>query len=386
MKLIFSKERVIAGLQRAVSVMPTKTGAACLRALWIRAKDGSVTFTATDANVEFTGTYPAEVLEEGLIGVNGQIFFGLISTCHNDIKLVHSENEGSLHILHSNGTCKLPVMETNWYQEMKPFPEGNSIIFSGDMLREAIDKVSYGILDEASSNTYLNCLYINKRDKNIDICGLNGHLFTLFSIEHDNFSKIIPSEGLLIQKNYLSQISRWLSKEEIEFSFTDKQIFFRNSTSDREVLSVPRSISSFPNYFFFLEKVEHEGKNTILLNKNELKDALNRMLTVNTDVENCTDFSISEDGKYINCYAQSENSGEVIEKIYIKSESAVKHITFKTKELMSVLDHFHSKDIRFNITDEVGPCGIDGNGDQFYTVIIMPIQTVENTYDEVVEE
>ena len=66
------KENIIEGLQKAAGIIPTRAGAAYLRSLWIKAEGEVLTIMATDANIEFTGTYPAEVKEPGLVGVNGR--------------------------------------------------------------------------------------------------------------------------------------------------------------------------------------------------------------------------------------------------------------------------------------------------------------------------
>lgn len=62
------KENIIEGLQKAAGIIPTRAGAAYLRSLWIKAEGEVLTIMATDANIEFTGTYPADVKEPGLVG------------------------------------------------------------------------------------------------------------------------------------------------------------------------------------------------------------------------------------------------------------------------------------------------------------------------------
>ena len=57
------KENIIEGLQKAAGIIPTRAGAAYLRSLWIKAEGEVLTIMATDANIEFTGTYPADVKE-----------------------------------------------------------------------------------------------------------------------------------------------------------------------------------------------------------------------------------------------------------------------------------------------------------------------------------
>lgn len=381
MKVIFNKETVFNGLQNAIAIMPSKTGAAFLRSVWIVVENDSITFQSTDANIEFTGTYGAEVEEPGMVGVQGQIFYGLINNCMGKIELTYKEDDATLYLHHKNGVCKLPVVTNNWFQAMTPFPEENVIYWTGEFLQTAINQVTYCI-DEDSSLDALTCILIKPQLQvpgKMDICGLNGHQFAMYSMVHEDMVSKLPKDGLLIQKNYLQQITKWLPKDEILINYTDKRIFFKKNNN--EVLSVPRSTYQFPDYNNFLSKLNVDSVSYLNLHRSDLKSALQRISTVNTDIKNCTDFYISENRNMINCSAKGENSGEVLEKFPVEYDGDIKRITFRTKDLLIILDHFSSEEITMKMTTDEGPCGILGDDDPFYLVVVMPIKTIESAYE-----
>ena len=66
------KEDVIEGLQKAANIIPQRTGAAYLRSIWLRAEKNTLELLSTDSNIEFRGSYTAEVIEGGLVGVQGR--------------------------------------------------------------------------------------------------------------------------------------------------------------------------------------------------------------------------------------------------------------------------------------------------------------------------
>ena len=74
MKLTVNKEQIIEGLLKAAAILPAKAGTQYLRSIWLKAEDGRLEVMATDATLEFTGRYPAEVEEPGLVGVQGRAF------------------------------------------------------------------------------------------------------------------------------------------------------------------------------------------------------------------------------------------------------------------------------------------------------------------------
>ncbi len=379
MRITFSKEKLSGGLQKAISIIPSKSGAAALKALWLKAEDNTLTLASTDANIEFTGIYPCEVMEPGFLGLQGQIFHGLVSTCNGMIEISKKEEDGFAKLKHSSGVCKLPIMPQNWYMEHKPFPPSLPVYWSGEMIKEVIERISFCISDDTAAMDALSCLYIARRDGKIDICGLNGHLFAMYSIINDQLQQHLPDEGILIQKPYLAPLNKWLNNGDIELNFTDKAVFFKNDSN--EVLSIPRASCQFPDYMNFLGRV-NEGFSTLKVNKKDMLQALNRIATVNTDVDSSTDLYISEDRQYIDCSANIENAGEVFEKITISYDGDIRKISFRTRDLTSVFNHFDSKDVILKITTETGPCSFEGEDDLFYQVILMPLQTVEQSYSD----
>ena len=115
MKLKVSKDRIIDGLLKAAAIIPSKAGAAYLRSIWLKAEDGSLSIMSTDANIEFTGTYSAEVEEAGLVGVLGRSFVDLIKQLpKGDINLALDEKSTNIVITQGRKSYRLPVNGPEW--------------------------------------------------------------------------------------------------------------------------------------------------------------------------------------------------------------------------------------------------------------------------------
>ncbi|MDR3073330.1 MAG: DNA polymerase III subunit beta, partial [Deltaproteobacteria bacterium] len=89
------KENVIEALSKAANIIPAKTGAAYLRSIWLRAEKGALSIMATDSNIEFSGSYTAEVVRDGLVGVNGRNFVDLFRKLSSGVPVSLSLEEGS---------------------------------------------------------------------------------------------------------------------------------------------------------------------------------------------------------------------------------------------------------------------------------------------------
>ena len=393
MKLNINKEKFVEGLQKSASIIPAKSGTAFLRSVWLKAQEGAISVMSTDANVEFTGSYEADVEESGFVGVQGKLFVDFVRTLlPGKITLSLDKAHGSqgsrlpldgeadeasvLLVKQGRARCELPVSTADWFQNFSEYPEEGAVIWSGDFLQDLLDKISFCI-DEESGMDAITCLFIKPVENGrIDVCGLNGHQFAMKSFIHDELFARLPEQGLLVQKQYLQNIRKWLGQDEIEVNFTEKRFFLRTQGGN-EIISVPRATYDFPDYTAFLSRLEDDATK-LCFNRKEAIAVLSRILLFNTDAEPCTYFDLSENECLL--YVQGKDVGSVSDSFSVEYDGSVKRIAFPTKKLIEVLEHFVSDRIEMTITSEEGPCGIHGQDDPFYTVIIMPMKIMDQFY------
>lgn len=377
MKLTVKKEAIIEGLLKAASVIPNKAGAQYLRSIWLKAEEGGLSVMATDANIEFTGRYPAEVAEGGLVGVQGRAFVDLVRQLPNGpLNLTLDQTSGSLKLEQGRRSYKLPV-NGEWFQNFAAFPSEGAVAWSGDFLQEILDKVAFCISDDDSMDA-IACLCMKPcGNGRIDVCGLNGHQFALVSFTHDDLSALLPEQGILIQKKYIQDIKKWLGVDEIELNITEKRLCLR-SQDGAETLSLPRAVYDYPDYNVFLARLEGEEMRPMSLDRKDAMEALGRILIFNTESDRCTYMDLSDSEAVLS--AQGQEVGSANESLEVRYQGGITRIAFPTRNLMDVLGHFMSAKVDMLLTAPEGPCGIRGADDKDYTVIIMPMKITETTY------
>ena len=378
MKLTVNKEQIIEGLLKAAAIIPAKAGAQYVRSIWLKAEEGSLSVMSTDANIEFTGRYPAEVSKPGLIGVQGRAFVDLVRQLPTGVlHLTLDEASGNLLIEQGRRTYKLPVSGAEWFQNFSAFPAENAVTWSGDFLQDILDKVAFCISDDDAMDA-IACLCMKPRGNGrIDVCGLNGHQFALVSFTHDELAERLPESGMLIQKKYLQDIKKWLGVDEIELNITDKRLYLR-SLDGAETLSLPRAAHEYPDYNIFMSKLASEDMHPMTLARKETIEALGRILIFNTESDRCTYMDLTAGEALLS--AQGQDVGSANESLEVTYNGDIKRIAFPTRNLLDVLGHFVSAKIDMMLTGSEGPCGIRGGDDTDYTVIIMPMKVSETTY------
>lgn len=379
MNVTIKKESVLEGFIKAANIIPQKTGASYLRSMWIQAKeDNTITIMSTDSNIEFTGVYNAEVKQAGTVGINGKALVDLLRKLPGgDIFLILDEEAKHLKVEQGRRSYKMPIADIVWFQPLPAFPEENAVLWSGDYFQELIDRLNYCIHDDDSSEA-LACVYLKRFEEDkVDMCGLNGHQFALSRFMNDELSQKLPEDGLLIQKKYVNEIKKWLATDEIMLNTSERRFHLRNKNST-EHLSVPRAMYSYPDYLLFLSKLDSPEASTLIIDRKECMEALNRLNIFNNDNDRCAYFNLKETMAILS--AQAQETGSAVEELDIKYNGSIERIAFPTKALIEILSHFQSSTLELTITTNEGPCGIKGSEDPDYLVLIMPMKITETSY------
>ncbi len=380
MYCILKKEEVIEGLSKAIGIIPLKSGSSFLRSLWLEARDNSIRIMATDSTTEFTGIYQAEVKKEGNVGVNAKAFVDLIKKLPNDeITLEYEEEERRLHIKQGRRNYKLSTADSTWFKPLDDFPEENSILWAGDLFQDLIDKTYFCISDDDSSEQ-LACFFMKKVDNLINCCGLNGHQLAVAMFDNDDLANLLPENGLLLQKKYTAELRKWLAEDEIHINITENKLFLKNA-SGTEIVSFVRSDYNYPNHQAFLDRIKSGSPSILTVNRKEMVNALERIMIFNNDTDRCTYFDLSENELQLS--AQGQEVGQAQEILEVKYEGDISKIAFPTRNLIDIIGHYKSEEIIFTFTGVESPCGVSGEQDNDYTVIIMPMKIAStNMYDE----
>lgn len=380
MKLKVNRIQIINGLQKAASIIPLKAPSVSLRSIWLKAAADTISIMATDADLEFTGVYPAEVETEGIVGVLGRSLADLIAKWPaGEINMVLDDQSQILRLEQGRRSYKLPISTVEWFQPFSKWPEDNTVAWTGDFLSGILEKVSFCIDDDDARDAMATLCFKSVGDGKINACGLNGHQFAMLTFINDELAELFANNDLMIQKKYLADLKKWLVNSEIELNLTEKRLFLRQ-LAGLETLSIPRYVrNAFPDYNLFLSKLEGEGEGTLIIPRQAALEALGRIMVFMTETNRCV-FMEMEHGE-LKLAAQGADTGSGRESLEADYIGTLKKIAFPTKELTEIFGHFDSEYIKMHFTGQEGPCGITGDEDPNYIVVIMPMRVSDNEYN-----
>ncbi|MDR1686575.1 MAG: DNA polymerase III subunit beta [Desulfovibrio sp.] len=368
------KEEIIDGLQKAANIIPQRTGAAYLRSIWLRAASSRLEILSTDSNIEFRGSYAAGVQQEGLAGVPGRHFVELLKRLPSgELTLRVDETASVMHIDQGRRKYKLAVNDATWFQQFAEFPDTGAVLWSGDFLQELIDRIAYCIGDEGADA--LSCFLLKPApEERIEASGMNGHQFAMYSFTNEDLRALLPEDGILIQKKYLNELKKWLGGGEIYLNTGEKRLFLRDEAG-REFFSMPLSSYQYPDYTVFISRLKESGISRLTLPREETQNALQRIALFNTESNMCAYFDLS--AHEVVMTAQGQDFGSASETLDASYEGGIGKIAFPTGNLLNIIDHYTSRELNLSMTGSEGPCGIRGDEDKDYLVILMPMKIVD---------
>lgn len=380
MKVRVSKTGIIEGLKKAGMVIPAKSGAAYLRSIWLRAEGESLYIMTTDASLEFTGIYKAEVEEPGLVGVAGRTMVDLIQQFPAGSMEMIADAEKNSFVLKqgSRGRYKLPLYSPEWFQPLAEFPKEGAVAWSGDYLLELIDRISYCIEDDEGRDS-MACLCLKPASGGkIEACGMNGHQFAMVTFIQQDLCDILPKKGLLINKKFLADIKKLLPPDEIELNLSEKRLFLRGSRGSENLSIMLGSDYEYPDYNVFLSNLRDNGSNILKLPRKEMADSLKRLSVFSVEGSQPTVNMTLSESELVMKAAGSDGSAQ--ETLEVEYKGVLGNISFPAKDLIEIFSHFNSEILTMTFTAQEGPCSLTGPEEKDYIVILMPMRVDEKVY------
>ena len=326
--------------------------------IWIIVEQGvgRIEYMSLDGIYEYTAPFtPITVSEEGQINLPFKQFYKYIKSIVRDFSIVSKRDKCFLK--YSGGSISFPIGKGIYTEIIKP-----GDFFYIDNFKKSILSVKDFIGCEGD---VLENICIRRKDETLEISGLNG---AYFALNKNSCPQEFKENRLLIRESVIKPILRFIDEKTV-VSVTDKRVFFKNAND--EIFSIPRTIdNTYPDYDVFLKHFEKESKlYKVTIDRNIIVKSLERMGYA--EIESAKFFF---DDKKLNIVNSSKNCAIEDSIQIIHSQGPIlKNILFTAENLMKVFTHCSDKNIVLTFTTENGPCRIQGEEDERYMAIVMPL-------------
>ena len=370
MEIKIDRNEFYKSISKVQSILERRSNMPILSTVLLTTVDSGISISATDLELGFQQTIKADVLEPGSITISGRKLFEILKESNREN--FHLKEKENNRVLISDGKTRIELscQPADEYPLLVEPEDVIMIKVQGKTLSEMINKTVYSVALE-ESGFKLSGVFSEKVSSDgktlLRMVATDGHRLSLIDKEIPNLESLDLGDGVIIPKKGMSELNKLAAESEsLSIGFKQKNCIARKD----DVLLIIRLLDiKFPDYNPIIPEKE---KYSIKLNKNILIEALRKMLILSNDRYKAVKITIDND--IMELVSINPEIGEAREKISIHYNFEPLEVGFNAKYFIDTLQSMESETITMGFIDNSKPCVIQGDADQGFLGLIMPMR------------
>ncbi len=370
MKITLERAALLKSLGHVQSVVERRNTIPILANVLIRASDQSVSFVATDMEIEINESVPGQVTKSGAITAPAHTLYEIVRKLPDGAQVELSTASGTQLVLTSGRSqfrlgC-LPV------EDFPKMPEGDLkhkfTLPAGD-LRALVDRTRFAISTE-ETRYYLNGIYVHAtKDKGVEVLravATDGHRLARVEMPAPKGVKGMP--GVIVPRKTVGEVRKLVDETSapVEIMLSDSKIRF---AFDSVIITSKLIDGTFPDY----ERVIPSGNDkTLNANARLFGAAVDRVATISTERSRAVKLSLS-DGQMV-LTANAPDAGSATEEVEVNYEGAPIEVGFNARYLLDILQQVEGEGVRFSFADSASPAIVQDEADESALYVLMPMR------------
>jgi DNA polymerase-3 subunit beta len=371
MRFTIERGALMKALGHVQSVVERRNTIPILSNVLIEAQGNSVTFAATDLDIEIVDGADAEVERAGSITVPAHLLYEIVRKLPDgaQVRLDLSSDDPRVTITAGRGRYNLSVLAAADFPAMSSGTFATRFSLERQALARLLDRTKFAISTE-ETRYYLNGVYLHSTTGDSGPClravATDGHRLALADFPQPAGTAGVP--GVIIPRKTVGELRRLLddATEEVEIAVSDAKIQF---SFGRTTLTSKLIDGTFPDY----TRVIPKGNSRIMAVRNdEFSRAVDRVATMAAERSRSVKLSVSA-GKVI-LAVNSPETGAATEEVEAEYASESMEIGFNARYLLDIAGQIGSGEARFEFADAASPTLVRDGSDPNALFVLMPLR------------
>ncbi len=370
MKITLERAALLKGLAHVQSVVERRNTIPILANVLIRAEGDSVSFVATDMEIEVNEVIAAEVLKPGALTVPAHTMYEIVRKLPEGAQVELSvSSSGQAVVASGRSQFKLGCLPVEDFPKM---PEGDykhKFELDAAALKVLIDRTRFAMSTE-ETRYYLNGIYLHttKADK-VDVLravATDGHRLARVEMAAPQGGKNVS--GIIVPRKTVGEIRKILEETTgaVEISLSESKVRF---AFDAIVVTSKLIDGTFPDY----ERVIPANNTKIMdANVRALGAAVDRVATISSEKSKGVRLSLTEGQMVLS--ANAPEAGSASEELEVSYEGAPLEIGFNARYLLDILQQVEGEGVRFLMADAAAPVIVQDTADESALFVLMPMR------------
>ena len=364
MKFSAAREALLKPLQAVIGVVERRQTMPILANLLIVVKDGQLSITATDLEVELVASALVDATADGEITVPGRKLLDICRALPEDAEIAILLTGDKLAVRSGRSKFSLTTLPASEFPTVEDISGSDAVDVPQATLVKLFEKTHFSMAQQ-DVRYYLNGLLIETGKKVLRAVATDGHRLALCEVELENAEAseqqvIVPRKGVL-------ELQRLLSGE-------GSVVLELGSNHIRAQLDGIRFTSKlidgrFPEY----ERViPAEADNELVADRESFKGALQRTAILSNEKYRGIRLIIRDNGVVLQAHNPEQEEAEEELEVSYKGEDI--EIGFNVNYLLDALGAIESDEVTLSIVDGNSSCLLREPGKNDCKYVVMPMR------------
>jgi DNA polymerase-3 subunit beta len=370
MKLTIERAALLKALGHVQSVVERRNTIPILSNVLLSADEGTLSFSATDLDMEIIDETAAEVSAGGQITASAQYLYDIVRKLPDgaDVELKFTGDDPRLTVRAGRGVYHLPVLPAGDFPVMSR-DGGSAITVEAADLARLIDKTRFAISTE-ETRYYLNGLYLHTvtdgGTPRLRAVATDGHRLALAEMDAPEGAAGAP--GVIIPRKTVGEVRRLLDDAsgpvQLSVSAQKVRLEFGQASLTSKVID-----GSFPDYVRVIPK---NNEKTALIDNALFAAAVDRVATISAEKSRSVKLAM-EPGRVVLTVRNME-AGQAVEEVEIDYDGEPFEIGFNARYLLDVAGQIKGENAEFKFNDPSSPTLVLDPADPGAQYVLMPLR------------
>jgi len=371
MKITIKKNDIRNVLSKVQGLTGRKTNLAITETLLISTKDSGITLVATDLETGLEGHYPATIESEGRIAINAKKLYEIVRDFPHDEIRIHEVENRWIEIGNESIEYHIVGMDPDDFPDTPQIEEIDFFEVDSVRLKKMIERtvIISGAPDD--KRAHINGLFFERitddEQKAVRMVSTDGSRLSVANYACEKDADLPAGEGIIIPKKGLNEVAKFLGTEgAVQIGIKDSYFVIRQNS---ETIIIRLLEGDFPKYNDII--VKGDG-HVVRTDRALFLMMLKRMSILSSENYKGVVFNFTENNLLIT--ASNPDIGESKENMSIAFEGESVEVAFNPKFFIETLSVIESDTAVLNIIDDRRPCLLEGDADDSYISVIMPMR------------
>lgn len=365
MKFTISREVLLQPLTQVVGVVERRQTLPVLANFMLSARQGQLTVTGTDMEVELISTIPADVSQEGDITVPARKLVDIIRALPDGSGVTFSVSGDKATLSAGRSRFTLSTLPASEFPATDQVESLEDIVVAETALKKMIDKTSFAMANQ-DVRYYLNGLLLDFRSQQLRAVATDGHRLAVCDLGQEveiaeNRQFIVPRKGVL-------ELSRMLSSDDGDVTLAIGRNHIRLVKDDMTFTS--KLIDGrFPDY---QAVIPIGADKQMLVDKDTFIHALQRVSILSN--EKYKGVRLEAAGFTIKIIAHNPQHEEAVEEIEAELNFERLAVGFNVTYLLDALMAIDTEQVSLELKDANSSCLVSAPDADDNRHVVMPLK------------